>query len=714
MRPRVKYWVFFLTLSLTSIGILVGTPVVLWVSFSPEEQDFGRQIVSRLVPIAVVGLCFLLWVIYKMVEHLFDQYVYPLHKLAEETQVISSVNPSHRIAPEGSDDVLGVTRVINELADKHLALQSDINNIIHRAKADIDEEKTRLSALLTQIPQGVVVCSVDGRILLYNDKAQSMLTSASQDGPGTPGEMVGLGRSIFGFLARSPIVHGLQYVQDGVASGSKSASFNFVSSRRAGQFLRITMAPVLGQQQLRDDELTGFVMALEDITAEIQASSRRDVFLQSLTISLQLELAKIRDGITEVFDGPTDGRQSGENVKNATRAIEEQIAQVAIQHAGRLDNGGPAEDILASDLLNFVYDAISEKYELQLESDVEDGLWLNVDSYTVLRGVIYLIGQLASCLDIKVVTLSINRDADKAVLAVRWQGPPVTAQTVAEWKECPMIVRGTSGATVPLESILEGQRGGLSEEATDSGGTMCVTFDLQLAQTASKWDRRFERTHRPVFCEFDLFQSAGETSELDDQPLAKLPFVVFDTETTGLNPSGGDEIISLGAIRIVNHRLLHHEIIDQLVNPQREISPESLKVHGISRSMVVDKPLITQVLPRFHRFAEGSVLVAHNASFDMRFLELKEKQSGIKFTQPVLDTLLLSAAVNPNQELHNLEDIAELLGIPVVGRHTALGDAIVTGEVLIKLIPLLRAKGINTLRDAREASAKTPFAQARF
>jgi DNA polymerase-3 subunit epsilon len=130
--------------------------------------------------------------------------------------------------------------------------------------------------------------------------------------------------------------------------------------------------------------------------------------------------------------------------------------------------------------------------------------------------------------------------------------------------------------------------------------------------------------------------------------------------------------------------------------------------------MVRGQPTIARVLPAFHTFVGDTVLVAHNAAFDMRFLQLAEGRSGVVFDQPVLDTLLLSAVVHPNQESHRLEAIAERFGITVIGRHTALGDAIVTAEVFLKLIPLLAAMGIHTLGQAREAAQKTYYARLKY
>lgn len=219
---------------------------------------------------------------------------------------------------------------------------------------------------------------------------------------------------------------------------------------------------------------------------------------------------------------------------------------------------------------------------------------------------------------------------------------------------------------------------------------------------------------RPEFYDFDLFQTSAQTRALDERALAGLTFTVFDTETTGLNPSEGDEIIQIGAARIVNGKLLRHECFDQLVDPQRAMAPASIAIHGIQPDMLVGQPTLLTVLPVFHAFAFETVLVAHNAAFDMRFLQLKEEMSGLRFDQPVLDTLLLSAWLHPNQASHRLEAIAERLGVAVTGRHTALGDACVTAEVFLKLIPLLRAKGVRTLGESRAAVLQTYQARLKY
>jgi DNA polymerase-3 subunit epsilon len=130
--------------------------------------------------------------------------------------------------------------------------------------------------------------------------------------------------------------------------------------------------------------------------------------------------------------------------------------------------------------------------------------------------------------------------------------------------------------------------------------------------------------------------------------------------------------------------------------------------------MVAGKPTISTVLPRFHEFCAGSVLLGHNVAFDMCFLQIKEQMTGVVFDQPVVDTLLLSAVAYPNQPHHSLEASMALLGVEIEHRHSAYSDAVATAQVFLKLLPLLAERGILTLRQAIEASKQTPYARLSY
>ena len=186
--------------------------------------------------------------------------------------------------------------------------------------------------------------------------------------------------------------------------------------------------------------------------------------------------------------------------------------------------------------------------------------------------------------------------------------------------------------------------------------------------------------------------------------LVEMPVTAFDTETTGLRPSDGDEIVSIGAVRIANGNVIREQVFDLLVDPGRPIPRKSTLIHGIDDAMVRGKPRITEALRAFDTFARDTVLVGHYAAFDMDFFRIKEGAAGIKLRLPVLDTMLLSAVVHPYHEDHSIEGIAGRVGVNVAGRHTAVGDAITTGELFLKLVPLLEEKGIRSLGEAVRVS----------
>jgi DNA polymerase-3 subunit epsilon len=130
--------------------------------------------------------------------------------------------------------------------------------------------------------------------------------------------------------------------------------------------------------------------------------------------------------------------------------------------------------------------------------------------------------------------------------------------------------------------------------------------------------------------------------------------------------------------------------------------------------MVRGKPRLAEVLPAFRAFVSDSVMVGHNVAFDLRFLQMKEAATGVRFDRPVLDTLLLASLAYPNEENHGLEAMASRLGIEVADRHRALGDALMTGEVFLRLLPLLERQGIGTLGEARGALETSWYARLRY
>ncbi|WP_422050647.1 exonuclease domain-containing protein [Shimia sp.] len=207
---------------------------------------------------------------------------------------------------------------------------------------------------------------------------------------------------------------------------------------------------------------------------------------------------------------------------------------------------------------------------------------------------------------------------------------------------------------------------------------------------------------------YDFQLLSDRTSDkLHNRRLDQTPFVVFDCETTGLLPHK-DEILQLGAVRVFRNQIIYGEEIDQLANPGRPIPAASTRIHHITDAMVTDAPPPKTLVTKFHHFARDSVIVAHNAPFDMAFMHRHGNEMQIDWPHPILDTVLLSAVLFGTSEKHTLDALCERLGvtIPPHRRHTALGDALATAEVLCRMLPMLSARGCHTLSDLLSQTRK--------
>lgn len=188
-------------------------------------------------------------------------------------------------------------------------------------------------------------------------------------------------------------------------------------------------------------------------------------------------------------------------------------------------------------------------------------------------------------------------------------------------------------------------------------------------------------------------------------------FTVLDLETTGLNPRGGDRIIEIAGVKIVGGKIKEEMNFVSFVNPGRKISPGAFLVNKISQQDLDSAPPIEEVLPAFLEFVGDSILIAHNAGFDISFLEAeKEACWGYVDIPESICTLRLSRGVSPNEYGHNLDIVAKRLGIEGSAmRHRALPDVMITAQAFLKMIS---AGGIESLDGLREIAGLRTVARA--
>ena len=165
--------------------------------------------------------------------------------------------------------------------------------------------------------------------------------------------------------------------------------------------------------------------------------------------------------------------------------------------------------------------------------------------------------------------------------------------------------------------------------------------------------------------------------------------IVFDTETTGLNPQAGDKIVEIGAVELVNH-VPSGRTFQVYINPEKEMSEEVIRVHGITNEFVKDKPVFAEIADDFLNFVgEDGILVAHNASFDMNFINTELMNVGKKTisNDRIVDTLIIARKKFPGSRV-SLNDLCKRFNVDLSARvfHGALLDSQLLAEVYLELL----------------------------
>ncbi len=180
----------------------------------------------------------------------------------------------------------------------------------------------------------------------------------------------------------------------------------------------------------------------------------------------------------------------------------------------------------------------------------------------------------------------------------------------------------------------------------------------------------------------------SKNQSLDDD------YVVFDIETTGFSPLY-NKIIEIGAVKVSKG-----EIVDKFstfINPEEPIPYRIEQLTGISDNMVMDAPLVENILPKFLEFSEGCVMVAHNADFDMSFIISEGKKIGIEKTYTIVDTVALARMLLPQISKYKLDNVAKALNVSLENHHRAVDDAGCTAEIFVKFIEMLKVRDISSL-----------------
>ncbi|MBA5777186.1 hypothetical protein H2509_08610 [Stappia sp. F7233] len=706
---RFRIFLFFALIAGSSAAILFGA--TLWLSFHlpPESTSMVVLFVGG-AAFAIAGLTAWVWL-------RFDDHVAkPIDALSQamRTAVRAGGTPEGgRTALPQTGEYLGyLAPAAREITDALAEARHDVEAAIEKATVAAERQKRQLETVVRDLQQGVIICRLDHTILLYNRAAQGLLDHSHAQS-GSPGRELGLGRKLSAFLAVQALRHALERLTRRFGGGRHFSHRDGLMA----PFLAITVSgheTLKGRMSLMLDEddarPIGYVVTIDRVTEELAAAIWRERLLQDVTQDMRRHVTNLTMAAEVVLSMHKDADGDIEWIRAALReepkVIGERLDRLDQVANDMLFGAWPVAPVFSPTLFECVIHRRSENRTIQVEQGGTP-LWLMCDSASVTELLDRVMNRAAVWDQIRDFWLEATRHGDRAYVDLVWRGNLVPVGVLEDWLSEPLDE--AVGSMTGRDVLSHHKTDMWCEELTPDNRPGVVRVRMALALALDLEDRpekaNVQIPQRPEFYDFDLF-TRHPPGRLEDAELKALNFVVFDTETTGLEPSRGDEMISVAGVRIVNGRILRGELFSTLVNPGRRIPPASIKIHGITDEMVAGAGNITSVLPRFHDFVGDSILVAHNAAFDMAFLEKRQREAGVVFDQPVLDTVLLAAHVFGRSESLTLDALAERFGItiPPEERHTALGDAIATAEVLLRLFDLLEAVDVMTLGDATRVS----------
>ncbi|MBI6629033.1 3'-5' exonuclease [Pontibaca salina] len=625
-------------------GILLSIAAGAFIT-ARQLENFGLVIGgATLSGFGVLGL--LVWVWF-----LFDQNVArPIETLAGGLRTGSVPDPEEGIYLA---DLGPATRAAAEARTRETERLSEA---VRLHADDLTREKSMLESILSDIGAAAVMVDQRGRVMFYNAAASRMM----------PG--LGLNRD----LARA--------LRTGAVDAAR-ARLRVVEAAGYGSADAPPAATGLVCFTQTGDRLSGLMRALSDERGHIlilrAAKSPAAQASADGTETLRRSAASLVPLLSEL-DGPVPPAVAKAIRSEASRLAGALRALTPPEMAETQDQGR----VGAAELIGSVTGVAETEYAGELTLAVDGGTLAALVSDLAARLV-------ASGRPAPRLTLDDEGHEAGAQIRLSWQGEVLPVAELDQWLDQPSDPDRPDQTGADLLA----EMGTSIWPESDDHGRAALVLPLPLAAS--------DRDHAPgLTYDFGLTEQDG-----DHGLLSGLTCVVFDTETTGLGPT--DRIVQIAGLRITNGRLTG-ERFETLVNPGRPIPAVSTDVHGITDAMVADAPDTGDALHRFHEFADGAVLVAHNAPFDMGFLHAARAESRVAFDNRVMDTVLLSAMVWGQAVSHSLDALTARLGIeiPPELRHTAMGDAEATAEAFLRLLPALAAKGIARFDDMSAAAAK--------
>ncbi len=654
------------------------------------SEDGGRVIgLKQLLGIWIALIAGLQTAVFFVI---YQTMVRPLRHLAEDAKAITKVNPSGTIDIESAPLLEDITDAFNTLGNAFLEARRAAISTASAGSQKTEEHEIRLDSILKDLKEGIVVCDEMGRILRFNDAAQRVLHDS---------DALRINGSLYAICARQPIENAIELLRQETTRSEMEERTDRIRFRCSALDGSIQLSCCLHLLPPGKDPSWYFVMSFEDITEALTALLRKQIDLVSLIEAMRSPLANLRastEGLAAYKDIDPQVRSELEDIiLSETERLSTCFQDVAKEAESMRKSLWSREDILSTDLLQCVARHLQESHITLTFTG--HPLWVNVDGNAMIilmEFVTRRISEFAGVSELEVETLLGDQ---RTYFAFLWKGASVPEPELSRWNGAQLVPYPS-----PL-SVADVLRQHDSEmwskpHRRDGYATLVlpVPFSLQKLSTFSPYPSR------PIFTSPGTFLEPPPLGAAASRLLSAATFVAFDTETTGLLPAGGDQIVAIAGVVMTAKRIFIGDVFHSLINPGRLIPGSATRVHGITNEMVSGQPSIDHVLNAFQTFVGDAVLVGYDTAFDMSFIRSREEGSAVRLRNPVLDILLLSMAVHSHTPEHSLDAIARRLGIDLDKRHTALGDAFIVAQIFSRLLPHMEERGIISLEHAYEAS----------
>src|SRR5512144_1882312 len=421
MGPRLFLTLFCGTLAFASLAA-VGIGVWLIDSRLPAAPEI-RDIVLIYGGGAALLLIAVIVVLWAYVDRAISQ---PLSTIVQGIRTVVYARSDYRIDIEDAHRLDGLPGAVNELIRQLGLARNSVNEAIDKATASIEQQKNQLATILMDLHEGVLVCTLDHRILLYNNRALQLLR-------------IGLDRSLFHFMTRQPILHALNRLNTRLAREQRNGpsagrTVPFVGSTTDGKHtLQGRMSLMLLDAAKTP---TGYVLSFEDHTDELAALGLRDRLLREATEGLRAPVGNLGAAV-EILVGTVNlsaEEQAGfkKVLLQESQVLSARLERLAAQYRDVITGHWPMSDIYSSNLLQTVADRVREQRDI-IATIIGLPQWLHGDSYSLIE----LLGRVIARLSGYAETMSFDLEAvagDRLIyLDVIWSGGVLPASELNGW-----------------------------------------------------------------------------------------------------------------------------------------------------------------------------------------------------------------------------------------------------------------------------------------